>query len=621
MNELIATSNRVLEIDLSTRQVSEFLISPNDRRLYLGGKGLGIKYLSERLKPGVDPLGAENYLILMMGIYLGSGAPCSGRFSGIAKSPLTGIVVHSSCGGPFGMAFKTAGYEGLILKGKADQPVLLEIDAQGVKFQDASHLWGLDSVESQQALALGKRDGALVIGPAGENLVHFASIVSGHRYLGRGGLGAVMGSKNLKAILARGGEYKIIPQEPAAFKQLFRKATQMVNKNDFVGRLYRTYGTNTNVRLSNRAGILPVENFRHGHSSQAEQVAGETIMVDYKTRPSTCQPCTILCGHSAEYPQGKRQVPEYETTALLGPNLGIYDPLLLADWNELCGRLGMDTISTGGTLAYTMEAGEKGLLQTPLRFGSSEGIAQAITDIAYRRGQGAEMANGSRWMAQQYGGMEFAIQVKGMEMAGYDPRGSWGQGLSYAVANRGACHLTSAVFAMEAFMNFLQPYTTRSKVKYVRYLENLMAALNALHVCSFTSFPFLLEAPAVKLTPHPLLAFTMLYLPDIALQLMDLSPYTRLYESISGLKISPKEFLQAGERITVLERWMNTREGTSRADDTLPARLLTETRIGDERQAVVPLEKMLDEFYKLRGYDEQGIPRRATLEALSIPFG
>jgi len=616
--ELVASGQRVIEIDLTTQTVEEFRVSQRDRRMYLGGKGLGLKYLYERLKPGTDPFSPDNILVFMMGVCMGTGAPSSTRFSGLTKSPLTGVMIHSSCGGPFGMALKTAGYEGLIITGKANAPIQLEIRSDDVAFVNATALWGMDTYETQDALRLSKNDGALAIGPAGENQVLFANIASGHRYLGRGGMGAVMGSKNLKAIVAHGGIYEIVPSNRHEFNKACKEANQRINDNHYIGTLFRNYGTSSNINLSNEAGILPVNNFQSGSHPQAIEVSGERMSERFDTKQSACWSCTIHCGHKGTYPDGEHKIPEYESNALLGPNTGTFDPVAISEWNELCGRMGIDTMTAGGTISYVMEASEKGYLKSDLRFGSPDGISETLLDIAYKRGMGAELANGSRWLAEKYGGLDFAIQTKSLELAGYDPRGAWGQGLSYAVSNRGACHLSSTVFALETYFGFLNPATTRAKAKFVRFFEDAQAAVNSIHVCLFSVFAYMLEASIVKLSPLCALAFTMQYLPDLSLKMMDCSTVTHLYSAVTGDKLTQKEFLRIGERVHVLERWMNTREGITREDDTLPGRFLMEGREDDPQKLTVPLNLMLDEYYRLRRYDENGTPQHTLLHDLGI---
>lgn len=619
MKTLHGTSNNILEINLTDKTANTFSVDEDDRKNYLGGKGLGLKYLSEKLAPGIDPLGEENYLVFMMGILLGTNAPCSARFAALTKSPLTGIMLSSSCGGPFGMAFKTSGFEGLLITGKSDKPTCLYIEENQVAFSDADHLWGKGTDEAQDLLELDKTSGALVIGPAGENQVLFANIASGHRFLGRGGMGAVMGSKNLKAIVARGRSHKIGVHDIAKFKKVVKKANRYIQNNHFVGGLYKNFGTSANVTICNNGGILPVHNFRDGSHAQANEVSGETIKEAYGTTPSSCKFCPVRCGHKGTYADGKEhQIPEYETIGLLGPNLGIFDMEKITLWNDLCGKLGMDTISTGAVLGWAMEAGEKNLLDSGLAFGNPDGISDVIIQTAKRSGIGKKLSQGTRRLAEKYGGNAFAIQVKGLEMPAYDPRGSWGQALAYAVANRGACHLSATTMALEVFMGYLNPKTTRAKAHYVTFFENLFAVVNSLHTCQFASFAYVLEEPVVKYTPKRLLGLTMQYLPRIALKLIFITILTGLYRTVTGNRMSQKDMLKAGERIQVLERYLNTREGISRKDDVLPERLLKEARKNYQDDNGIPLGRMVDDYYKTRGYDANGIPTRETLERLGI---
>jgi aldehyde:ferredoxin oxidoreductase len=265
-----------------------------------------------------------------------------------------------------------------------------------------------------------------------------------------------------------------------------------------------------------------------------------------------------------------------------------------------------------------MEASEKGLIKTELQFGKQENVAEIIEKIAYRKDIGDEIANGSRWLSEKYGGEEFAMHVKGMEMSAYDPRGAWGQGLSYAVANRGACHLSAPVFSLEGILHYLNPYTTKYKPKFVDYFEDMFAAVNSLHTCQFTSYAYMLEPFVAKTTPKKMLGFMMQNAAELALGLMDVSVYSDLYEAISGIELSQKQMFHAGRRIHILERYMNTLEGISRKDDTLPRRLLKEGRQSDPKNRTVPLGKMLDKYYKMKGYDDNGIPTEKTLFDLDI---
>jgi len=289
MQEITGTSNRILEVDLSTKSFSVYNVTEEELRLYLGGKGLGLKLLYDRMKPGIDPLSEENMIAIATGAFMGTGAPCSGRFAAVTKSPLTGIMTSCSCGGPFGMALKTSGWDGMIIKGKAKNPTYLYVDSKGVEFRDAKKLWGKDTQTTQEEI-LKDAGGAMAIGPAGENLVRFANVASGHRFLGRGGMGAVMGSKNLKAVVAKGGEFKIVPVNKKKFEKAKLKAINYINRNDISAGSYRNFGTNANVNLNNAAGILPVRNFTGGNHGEAHKISGETMAERFKTTFSTCKP-------------------------------------------------------------------------------------------------------------------------------------------------------------------------------------------------------------------------------------------------------------------------------------------------------------------------------------------
>ena len=619
MKEIIGTSNKYLEINLSTKSYKEFIISDNDLKLYLGGKGLGIKLLYEKMDLEIDPLSEKNFLIFMMGVLLGTGAPCSGRWCCITKSPLTNIIGTSSCGGPFGMALKTCGYDGLLITGKSEKPIYIVVTENRVEFLDATNLWGKTTQETQRELALSPTDGACVIGPAGENMVLYANIASGHRFLGRAGFGAVMGSKNLKAIVAKGGIYSIKPKDQKLFNKTKEKAIKFINRNEFTSKAYRKFGTTYNLSICNRFGILPVNNFSLRQSENAKYVTGEAMAERYNSKPSTCKPCLILCGHKGTYPDGKiRQIPEYETTGLLGPNLGVYDPDIISEWNELANEMGLDTITLGATLSYIMEATEKGLIKTDFKFGKTDNISETIKDIAYKKGIGRELALGTKRLAEKYGGKEFAINVKGLELAAYDPRGSWGQGLNYAVANRGGCHLSSFVVGIEVIFNYINPYSTYGKHIWVKFFENLWASVNSLHTCQFTGFAYMLEPFLVKWTPKFLLSFVMELMPRLAILLIDWSIFSDFFSGITGIKLSKFDFLKAGERIHLLERYLNTKMGITSKDDTLPEKLLKEDNSNYKRKAVVPLEKMLKKYYKIRKYNKQGIPEEKILKKFKI---
>ncbi len=607
MKVITGTSNKVLEVDLSSGESTLFEVTQRHREAYLGGKGLGLRYLYDRLAPGTDPLGPENVIIFMPGILMGTGAPCSSRFHALSKSPLTGIITSSSCGGPFGLHLKTAGYDGLIIKGRASTLVCLEIDERGARIKEVPHLKGKGVKESQGLL--GARDmGDLTIGPAGENQVRIANIASGHRFLGRGGLGAVMGSKNLKAILVKGGAYKIEAKEKTRFQKIREKALKYLRQNEMTSYLYREFGTRTNILLNNLAGILPVRNFQEGRDPRAYEISGEEFKDLHRVTPNPCKGCVILCGQKGKFGNSTLAIPEYETVALMGSNLGIYSREYLAKVNALVNDLGMDTISLGNILGWCMEATEKGLFSSPLRFGSTEGIQDTIKAVADNTGIGQELGQGVRYLARKYGGRDFAMEVKGLELAGYDPRGSYGQGLSFAVANRGGCHLSAFLVALEVYFNLLDPYSPHGKAAYVKFFEDLTCCINSLITCQFTMFAYLMEPPLTKYTPKTLLKQLMQRFPSLSIPLIDYGIYRDLWRSVLGIDISKRDFLRAGQRIHDLERYMNLRDGITHEEDTLPPRILYQHLAPHPHPNPLPLNDMLREYYKIRGYDPSGCP-------------
>jgi aldehyde:ferredoxin oxidoreductase len=619
---IVGESKRYLDIDLESGNCSVFGPSEEDLREYIGGKGLGLKLIYDRLGSrlrDVDPLGPENILAFMMGTFIGTGAPCSARFAGITKSPLTGLMVASSCGGPFGMACKTAGWDGILVRGRAGRPTVVRINEDGARFEDAGEAWGLETGPAQGRLVEGPRRGALVIGPAGENKVLYANIRSGHRYLGRGGMGAVMGAKNLKAIVATGMAYHITPADPAAFERLNAKARRMIVRNDFV-RAYREFGTNLNVNPGLDSGFAAVRNFRDRTDERCRALSGEAMAERYHTTHSVCAPCSVLCGHKGVYPDGvERSVPEYETIGLFGGNIMNFDPDLVGTWNDRLNEVGLDTISCGVTLGWAMEAAEKGLRPSALAFGRTDNIEAVIDDIAHRRGEGAELALGSKRLAEKYGGLEFAAQVKGLEMAAYDPRAGWGQGLNFAVANRGGCHLNAYPIALEALFHYIPQYSKLSKVSWVVFLEDLFSAINSAQTCQFSSFGYLLEPPIAKYMPKPLLKLAMTFLPKVAQSVLDWSALSGLVSAITGRPMGMREFLRCGTRTHVLERHMNVLSGVKAADDTLPRRFLEEAETKHAVKSVVPIGPLVKAYYRKKGYDESGVPTAKLLRRLGIP--
>jgi len=613
-------SNQYLEIDVGQRTWNVFTIDRQTCMEYLGGKGVGLKLLYDRFSKleHAEPLGKDNMLCFSMGAFLGTGATCSACFEATAKSPLTGILAGSSCKGPFGEACKTAGWDGFLITGVSPVPVILRIDEEGVSFQEAKELWGLDTEETRRKLDLTPRDGEAVIGPAGENLVRYANIRSGKQNFGRGGLGAVMGSKRIKAIVARGKSHSISPVLPELFERTHRRSLAFTKRNSF-SKAYRAYGTNADTAYAKSAGFAAVYNFQDRLHPDLDAITGEAMEQRYRSFHSGCRYCTILCGHAGIFPDGrKRQLPEYETVGMFGSNIGNFNTDAIVSWNEQMDRYGMDAVSAGGSIAWAMEAKQRGIRDSVLEFGKFDAVSAVLKDIAYMRDEGAELAKGTRWLSTVYGGTSFACHVKGLEMAAYDPRAAWGHGLAYAVANRGGCHLSSYMIGPEAIFGFLDPYSTRSKANWTVFFENLFAAADSLQTCLFSVFPVILEPAAVRLTPKKVLSLMMTRAPNLAQKVMDWSILSDYYRSITGYPVSQKVLLEAGERMLVLERYMNTRMGIDSNMDTLPKRFTEEGETMHKRKSVVPIQEMVKQYYQLRGYDQQGIPAEETLRRLGI---
>ncbi len=622
MKEILGTSNKYLDINLTDRTWRVHQASQEDLKNFLGGKGMGIKIFYDRLKDKlseIDPLGPDNLLIFANGVLLTTGAPCSARFEVITKSPLTGYMVASSCGGPFGEACKTAGWDGVIISGRAAKATVVRFDDNNVFFEDADDLWGAGTHDTQERLHLTPKEGACVIGPAGENKVFYANICSGHRFAGRGGVGAVMGAKNLKAIVARGKEYRCVPVDKEKFDRTMKKAKKHIQRSTFT-KGYKAFGTNMNTRFGIASGYSPVRNFRDRFSPKTEALTGEVMAEKYRTRHSTCRYCSVLCGHKGMYPDGKmHQIPEYETTGLFGSNIENYDTDKIAIWNDIMNDTGMDTISAGGTIAWAMEAGEKGLRKTDLSFDNHDNIARILEDIALRRGEGAELAEGSMRLSAKYGGKDFAIHTKGLEIAAYDPRACWGHGLSYAVHNKGGCHLGSYLVSLEVLLGFMPPLTTMGKASWVVFCEDLFAGINSLQSCLFTAFAIMTEPVIPKYLPKAVLKVATILNPGMSQMLMNWSVYSDFFSAITGIPMNQWQFKKAGERITKLERYMNVRMGQKPDEDTLPDRFTKEAVTKYPVDSVVPIEKMVRQYYRIRKYDPKVAgPRKENLRRLGI---
>ena len=624
--------NRAYEIDLSSGRIAELAISARLRELYLGGKGIGTRLLYDHTAPGLDPFSEEMVLIFSTGPVTGSAAPQSNRFVVTTKSPLTGAVANSTCGGSFATALKRAGVDLLLIRGRASHPVYLEVTEAGVAIKDAAELWGKGAVATQAALP--KRFGKAVIGPAGENRVRYAGIVSGDRIAARTGCGAVMGDKRLKAIVAH-GKRKLPIDDPDAHKVLQRATNKFLRGHPMTGAKLPDLGTANIVATAAGRNVLPVHNFQRGSDLRAPLISGERLADQYLKKRVGCISCPIICGRGVEPvaelegAEGSKVTkgPEYETLGLMGSNIGCFDLEKIFEWNELCDDLGMDTISTGGSIGFAMELTQRGLLRSDLSFDHHDNISALLHDIAHRRGLGDDLAEGVRRLSRKYGGHDFAIHVKGLELPAYDPRGCVGQGLEYATTNRGGCHVQGATMYLEAIGPIsIDPLSPKAKPPLVIMQQNTVAAISSSVYCVFSTYS-MVPSIAFELDPQGLLykAVTTALLhsgPLLSLALRAKTPIPVLWLEkflghVMGRKVSMGEYLEIGERVFNMERIYNLREGLTFRDDVLPPRMLHESTFPGV-EGGVPLHKMMPDYYRLRGWDREGVPTAKTLRRLAL---
>ena len=620
-----------LRVDLTTGTMEEFPISGEYFRKYVGGKCLAARLLLDLTPAGLDALDPRCALIINTGPLNGTGAPSSSRFNMTFKNVMTGGIASSNCGGQFGVLLKKAGYDGLIITGRAREPsVLSVVDGQG-SLAPAGELWGLDMEQTQAKLPA--HYGKLVIGPAGEHMVRYASASSGERMAGRCGTGAVLGSKNLKAILAYGTR-ELHPEEPERYYKFIRKWVRFIKKHPMTGQSLPRYGSAGLVNKANASWALPTHNFKYGHDEQADAVSGETLAETELVRNSGCVSCPIRCERRVKVKGKEVKGPEYETLGFFGPNIDGHDLRKVLDLNYLCDTLGMDTISCASSIAFAMELRERGLADFGLEFGRLDNLEAAVRAIAFREGPFSDLADGTKRMAEKYGGAEFAMHAKGLELASYEPRRSVGMGLGYAVSNRGGCHLNGGYLALLESVGVIsaQPQSPRSKAELTTFMQNALEAVSSAGCCLFSAQTFI---PAIffKLGPaHPVtrLTGTAAAHAGLAVRLMlktapllrfnscFLLPHAEAVRRATGLKMYTGSFLRWGERSYNLERLYNLREGLTGADDALPDRLTKTPQEEGRPDTVVPLDQMLPRYYRARGWDNAGRPTERTLRRLGI---
>ncbi len=583
---------RLLRVDLSSRSWSAEEIPPEVTGRFLGGRGLGAWLLRAGGRHTLEPLDPRAPLIVASGPLTGTRAPTASRTSLTGLSPLTGTLFDSSSGGFFGIRLRRAGYDALWIEGSSPDPVYLAVEPGRVRFEPADDLWGLGNRATRRALAAreGRGYAALTIGPAGEAGSRLANIAHGERFFGRGGLGAVMGARRIKAVLVRGDGRPELA-DPEGFGFVVGECRKWLSAHPVTSRGLPEFGTAVLMNVINAVGALPARNFRASRFEGAEAISGEALRDGLVVGRKGCPGCPIACGRRVRIDGEEVEGPEFETLWAFGADLGIADLEALARLNLLANDLGLDTISAGSTLAAARELFEEGALGWDPLEGGPEGVARLLEEMARGTGRGEILRHGSRHLAGALGRPRVSMAVKGLELPAYDPRGCQGQGLAYATSTRGGCHLRAYMVAPEilATPKLVDRFAWSGKAGLVIVGQNLNAAVDSLVLCRFTG-----------------------------LALRD-EYYARLLRTATGLEIDAQGLLTVGERIYNLERVVNLERGLSRADDTLPERLLREpVADGPSAGHTVNLGPMLDEYYRFRGWDAHGRPTARKLRELGL---
>ena len=596
---------KVMLIELGEQSIRWEPLDETVLRRFLGGTGLGAYLLYTYSPPGVDPLSPENPLIFVTSPLVGSRLTTSSKFAVVTKSPLTGFIGDSLSSSFLATELKKTGFDAIVVTGRSPSPTMLAITDDSVKFLDASHLLGMSTSKTEEAVKaqLGGMYRVASIGPAGENLVRFASIANdGGRQAGRTGPGAVMGSKNLKAIAVRGRK-TVSFADPNALGAI-RADLSRRSLGDATEK-YRTLGTLANVSVFNRLGTLPTRNFQQSTFEGAEAVSGETFQTSHHVRNAHCANCTIGCEHIVRTTDGGADTTgrmEYESSFALGPLVGVADANAVIRASRLCDDMGMDTISAGGSVAWAMECFENGLLTAEdadgidLRFGDGRAVLAALQMTAHRTSLGSLLAEGSRRAAEtiRNGSQNWAMHVKGLEMPGYEPRSLKTMALALAVSTRGACHNRSSAYEAD-FSNRVDRLTIDDeRGRITMEGEDYSAVLDSLIWCKFLRK-----------------AFDDFY-----------GESASIYERLTGWATTPEDLVHAGERINNIKKLFNIREGWTRSDDTLPARVFAETLPNGAAKGVgltrSDVDMMIDGYYRARGWTVDGLIPEEKIDALGL---
>jgi len=615
------------KVNLSTGKITQFMMQKDELADYIGGKGIAAKIIHSELTDRIDALSEENIIVITTSPLNSTKAPSSSRFNISTISPLTGLLVSSSCGGNFGLYLRSAGYDALVITGIAPEKTYIRIDDDGISLLNAEHIWGKSTSQAQAMMGSG---GTVAIGVAGENLVRYASVASQDRMAGRGGIGAVFGFKQLKGIVASGksrlGKMRIA-EDDGDFN---KKWVSHLRNHPMTGQQLPQLGTAALVRMMQYNELLATRNYSRSQFEGYNDISGETLQEKYLVKNKGCAVCPIQCSRVVYYNGREVRGPELETLCLLGSNLCNSDIENIITLNHLCDEYGIDTISFGGSIGFAMELSEKGLWDNGLSFGKSSMLVDVLGKVAMREGIGDDLANGVRWLSEKYGGREFAMHVKGMELAAYDPRRAQGMGLGYATANRGGCHLNGGyMVAIEGLGLHVNGNTTRGKAAFTVLFQDLLEAVSASGSCLFTTYA-MLPAWFIKHPNNYLTRIVNAMLPSLGglvgfaynhtgllgFNLPGTLPYPYALKLITGMRMNIGRFLRAGQRVYNIERLVNVRQGL-KDGDTLPDRLKSPLKKMPE-QKVVYLNKMLKKYYRIRGWDLHGAPKKRRLKKLGL---
>lgn len=594
-------AGKVLRVNFSNNEVKTEDLNLELAQKFIGARGLGVKTFIDEVDPKVDPLSVDNKLIIATGPLTGAPMPTSGRYMVVTKAPLTGTIAISNSGGRWGAKFKSAGYDMMIMEGKADKPVYLYIDDDKVEIKDASKYWGM--VSSEVTAELTKEHpgtNVMCIGPAGEKLSPMAAIMNDiDRAAGRGGVGAVMGSKNVKAVVVKGSKKVQVADEEIA-KQVNKEKVNILKNDPVAGGGLPTYGTAILVNIINENGIHPVKNFQESYTEKADLISGETMTKDCLVKKNPCHRCPIACGRWVRLKDGTEcGGPEYETLWSFGSDCDVYDLDAVNEANMICNEYGIDTISAGATIAAAMELYQRGYIKDEeiaadglsLKWGDADAMLGWTKKMCMREGFGDKLAEGSYRLCESYNATQYSMTVKKQELPAYDPRGVKGHGITYAVNNRGGCHIKGYMINPEilGYPEKLDRLSLEGKPAYAKVFHDLTAVIDSMGLCIFTTFG------------------------------LGLNDYTDMYNAVCGNIYTPETLLEAGDRIWTLEKIFNLKAGIDKSQDTLPERLLKDPIVeGPTKGEVHELDVLLPEYYSVRGWDEDGIPTEDTLRKLGL---